>query len=135
MPVIGPFLADSAKGSKTPGVGIWVRRLLTVAPSTTKSPEQEGVSMFVSVLENMGKITGATAQMQTELFKKWFSLWPGVPGYPMGWTEQVQKVQKKWVEAVSEMLRRQRETVEAQFKAGQANIEKAFQVGEAKTPE
>jgi len=94
--------------------------------------------MFVSVLENMGKITGATAQMQTELFKKWFSLWPGVPGfpgYPTGWTEQFQKVQKKWVEAVSEILRRQRETVEAQFKAGQANIEKASQMGEARTPE
>jgi hypothetical protein len=94
--------------------------------------------MFAAVLENMGKISGATAQMQHELFKKWFSLWPGVPGfpgYPTGWTEQVQKVQKKWVEVVGELLRRQRETVEAQFKAGQANIEKAFQIGEAKTPE
>jgi hypothetical protein len=94
--------------------------------------------MFASVLENMGKISGATVQMQQELFKKWFSLWPGIPGipaYPTGWTDQVQKVQKKWVEAVSELLRRQRATVEAQFKAGQVNIEKAFQIGEAKTPE
>src|SRR5262245_6371742 len=107
-------------------------------------PEQEGVSMFVSVLENMGKITGATAQMQQELFKKWFSMWPGfpatpgtpfTPGIPPAWMEQAQKVQKRWAETVNELLRRQRETVEAQFKAGQVNIEKAFQIGEARTPE
>src|SRR5262245_4073605 len=94
--------------------------------------------MFIPVLESMGKITGATVDMQQEMFKKWFSLWPGfppVPGFPAAWGEQAVPFQKKWAEVVGEIIRRQRETVEAQFKAGQQNIEKAFQLSEAKSPE
>ena len=100
--------------------------------------------MFAPVLESASKIAGATVEMQQEMIRKWFSLWPGVPpmpgfpavpGCPPAWAEQAQKVQKRWAEAVSELIRRRRETVEAQFKAAQQNIEKAFQLGEAKTPE
>jgi broad specificity phosphatase PhoE len=103
--------------------------------------------MFIPVLESMGKITGATVEMQQEMFKKWFSIWPGmpmvpgipvipgIPASPAAWGEQVQKIQKRWAETVSELLRRQQETVETQFKAGQQNIENAFQIGEAKSPE
>ena len=100
--------------------------------------------MFVPVLESASKIAGATVEMQQEMIRKWFSLWPGVPpvpgfpavpGVPTAWAEQAQKVQKRWAEAVGELIRRRRETVEAQFKAAQQNIEKAFQLGEAKTPE
>jgi hypothetical protein len=106
--------------------------------------KREEVSMFVPVLESVGKIAGATVEMQQEMLKKWFALWPATPsfpgfpgfgGYPPAWAEQAQKVQKKWAEAVSELIRRRRETVESQFKVVQQNIEKAFQVGEAKTPE
>jgi len=86
----------------------------------------------------MGKITEATVGMQQEMFKKWFSLWPGIPAipnYPPSAPEQVKQFQKKWAETVNDLLKRHRETVETQFKAGQQNIEKAFQFGEAKTPE
>jgi hypothetical protein len=100
--------------------------------------------MFMPVFESMGKITGATMEMQQEMFKKWFSIWPGMqfnpfisgmPANPAVWGEKVQKIQKQWAETVRELLKRQRETVEGQFKVGQQNIEKAFQIGEAKTPE
>jgi broad specificity phosphatase PhoE len=100
--------------------------------------------MFIPVLESMGKIPGATVEMQQEMFKKWFSIWPGMsfnpvipgmPATPAAWGEQVQKIQKRWAEAVRELVRRKQETVEAQFKAGQQSIEKAFQIGEARSPE
>jgi len=94
--------------------------------------------MFIPVLESMGKITEATVGMQQEMFKKWFSFWPGIPAaptYPPVSGEQVKQLQKKWAETVTELLKRHRETVEVQFKAGQQNIEKVFQIGEAKTPE
>jgi hypothetical protein len=94
--------------------------------------------MFVPVLENMGKITGATVEMQHELFNKWLSMWPGVPvvpSYPSAWKEQVQRFRKRWAETVGELMKRQRETTEAQFKAGLQNIEKAFQIGEITNPE
>jgi hypothetical protein len=98
----------------------------------------EGRIMFMPVLESMGKITGATVDFQQEIYKKWFSMFPGVPGippYPAAYGEQVQRLQKKWVEIVSDLIRRQRESIDAQFKAGQQNIEKAFQIGEVKNPE
>jgi broad specificity phosphatase PhoE len=91
--------------------------------------------MFIQALESMGKVTDATVAMQQEMFKKWFSLWPGMAAYPPASAEQVERFQKKWAETVSELVRRQREVTETQFKAGMQNIEKAFQVGEAKTPE
>jgi hypothetical protein len=94
--------------------------------------------MFAPVLESMGKIAGATVDMQQEMFKKWFGIFPGIPGIPAGpaaYQEQVQKFQKHWTETVRELMRRQRETTEAQFKAGQQYIEKAFQIGEARNPE
>jgi len=94
--------------------------------------------MFIPVLESMSKITEATVGMQQEMFKRWFSFWPGVPtvpSYPRVSGEQVQQFQKKWAETVTELLKRHRETVETQFKAGQQNIETVFQLGEAKNPE
>jgi broad specificity phosphatase PhoE len=91
--------------------------------------------MFIQALESMGKVTDATVAMQQEMFKKWFSLWPGLAAYPPANAEQVERFQKKWAETVSELVRRQREVTEAQFKVGMQNIEKAFQVGEARSPE
>src|SRR5262249_22669611 len=72
---------------------------------------------------------------QQELFKKWFGLFPGLPGAPPAYGEQVKQFQTKWAEAVQETVKRQRDFTESQFKAGLENIEKAFQLGEAKTPE
>lgn len=91
--------------------------------------------MFDQVIESMRKATEATVQMQQEMFKKWVTLWPSVPGAQPAWGEQAQQFQKKWAETTTELLKRQRETAEAQFKVGLQNIEKAFQLGEAATPE
>ena len=94
--------------------------------------------MFMPVLESMGKISAATAEMQQELFKKWFSLFPTFPAGPTflaAWGDQMQRFQKRWAEVSGDLIRRQREVIEAQFKVGQQNIEKAFSVSEAKTPE
>jgi hypothetical protein len=103
--------------------------------------KKEGCSMFAPVLESMGKITTATVEMQQEMFRKWFSIFPGfsgmpgIPASPPAYGEQVKQFQKQWAETVRELIGRQRQTVETQFKAGQQYIEKAFQVGEARNPE
>jgi hypothetical protein len=91
--------------------------------------------MFIPLLESMGKMTGATVQMQQEMVKKWFSLWPGfaVSGYPS--EPDIQRFQKQWAEVIQEALKRQREVAEAQFKAGLQIIETSFKMGEIKTPE
>jgi hypothetical protein len=94
--------------------------------------------MFEPVFENLRKATEASIHMQQEMFKKWVSLWPGVPGTPtmpaVG-TEPFIKFQKKWTEFVGDMIKKQRETLEAQFSAGLRNIEEAFRLADAKDPE
>jgi len=94
--------------------------------------------MFVNVLENIGKVTGATVAMQQEIFKKWIGMFPGIPGVPtspQANPEQMEQFQKKWAETAGELFRRQKEVFEAQFKSGMENIETAFKVAEARSPE
>jgi hypothetical protein len=94
--------------------------------------------MFDQAFESLRKATEVGVQVQQEVFKKWLSLWPGVPAGAPLWGEQaqrVQQVQQKWAEIVSDLLKCQREGIEASFKTGLANIEKAFQLGEVKTVE
>jgi hypothetical protein len=94
--------------------------------------------MFDQVFENMRKATEMSIQMQQEMFKKWVSLWPGVPGMPtmpaVG-AESFIKVQKKWTEFVGEVVKKQRETLETHFSAGLRNIEEAFRLADTKNPE
>ena len=91
--------------------------------------------MFDEVFDNLRKATEATLQVQQELFKKWATQWPGPSPAQPGWTDQIQKFQKKWTEFVAELLKKQRETLDAQFSAGLKRIEEAFHVAEAKDPE
>src|SRR5262249_54300419 len=88
--------------------------------------------MFDPVFESLRKATETTVQMQQEMFKKFASLWPGVPGSQPAWTEQMQKFQKKWNEVFEETLKKQRDALETQFRAGLRNIEEAFRLAEAK---
>lgn len=90
--------------------------------------------MFDQVFDSLRKATEETVRLQQEMFKKWVSLWPGLP-LPGSWNEQAQEFNKKWTDAANEVLRRQRETMQSQFEAGLQNIEKAFQICEAKSGE
>jgi hypothetical protein len=91
--------------------------------------------MFDQVIESVRKTTEASVQAQQEMFKKWVSLWPGVPGSAPCGTEQAQQFRQQWAEVVNGLIQRQREGIEALFKLGLQNIEKAFQLGEVKTAE
>ncbi len=92
--------------------------------------------MFDQAFDSLKKATETSIAMQTEMFNKWVSMWPGtVPTATASWGDQVQKFQKRWAETVNELVRRQRELMETQFKAGMQNIEKAFQLGEVHTVE
>jgi hypothetical protein len=94
--------------------------------------------MFDQVLESLRKATEANVQVQQEMFRKWVSLFPGVPANAPLWGEQAQRFQqfqKQWAEIVTELIKRQREGVEASFKAGLQNIDKAYKIGEIKTVE
>jgi hypothetical protein len=94
--------------------------------------------MFDQVLESLRKATESSVQVQQELFRKWVSLWPGVPASAPLWGEQAQRFQQfqqQWAETVQELIRRQREGVETSFKLGLQSIEKAYQLGEVTTVE
>lgn len=91
--------------------------------------------MFELVFESLKKATEVSLQMQQETFKRWATLWPGVPGVPGTITEQAPKIQKKWAEFYEEALKKQRETLQAQFQAGLKHIEEAFRLAETKNPE
>jgi hypothetical protein len=90
--------------------------------------------MFKDVLENFRQATEATVHLQQEMFKKWITLWPSLPG-PATWQEQAKQVQKKWAETMGDLIKRQAELTDSQFRAGLSNLDKAFQVAEAKTTE
>src|SRR5262249_36092870 len=94
-----------------------------------------GTVMFEPVFESLKKATDATIQAQQEMFRKWVTLWPGLPLTPPPWGEQVQQFQKKWTEFVNEVVKRQCEALEAQFKTGLKNLEDAFRLAEVKSPE
>jgi hypothetical protein len=91
--------------------------------------------MFATVVEGFQKATEANLQFQQDMYKKWMSLWPGVPMYQDIPAEQAQKFQKKWGEFVSDLIKRQGEFIDAQFKHGVQNVEKVFEFGEIKSPE
>jgi hypothetical protein len=91
--------------------------------------------MFASAFDGFQKATEANLQFQQEMYKKWVSLWPGVPAYQNVPAEQVQKFQKKWGEFVSDLIKQQGEFIDAQFKQGVQSVEKFFQFGEIKSPE
>jgi arginyl-tRNA synthetase len=91
--------------------------------------------MFDQAFENLRKAAELNLQMQQEMFKKWTSLWPGVPGSPTTWTEPTQKFQKKWADFVGEVLKKQRQALEAEFSAGLKHLEESFRLEEAKDPE
>jgi hypothetical protein len=65
--------------------------------------------MFAPVLESASKIAGATVEMQQEMIRKWFSLWPTI------------ELWQKCVEAV-------RQASEAQLRDFQAAAEKWFEL-------
>ena len=91
--------------------------------------------MFEQVFENLRTVTESSIHMQQELFKKWVSVWPGLPVAPNGGGEKIQKAQKKWTEFTADLVKKERETLEAQFSAGLKSIEEAFRLVEAKQPE
>ncbi len=91
--------------------------------------------MYEQVFETFRKATESNVQMQQEMFKKWFGMWPGMPATLPAYGEKVKQFQKRWAESINETLQRQREFLETQFKVGLENIEKAFKLGEAKTSE
>src|SRR5262249_45173119 len=122
----------------------WVRHLLIRAadrrkgPTIPLSPSRRACPMFDQVLESLRKATEASVQVQQEMFKKWISLFPGVPAAAPLWGEQAQRFQQfqqQWAEIVKELIGRQREGIEQSFKLGLQNIEKAYHLGEVKTVE
>jgi hypothetical protein len=87
--------------------------------------------MFEPMFDNLRKATEMTIQIQQEMLKKWTTLLPNSPS-PAGWSEQVQRMQKKWVEIIEETLKKQREVLESQCNAGLKGLESAFDLADIK---
>ncbi len=86
------------------------------------------------IIDSVRKTTESSVALQQDLFRKWVSMWPGVPisVIPFG---GLAKFQKKWVEVLSELIQRENDTLAVQFKMGFGTIEKLFRLAEAKDPE
>jgi hypothetical protein len=91
--------------------------------------------MFEYVFDAVRRATEYNLQMQQEVFKKWFSLGPGLAAPPNVAVEEVGKVKKEWAEFTAEVVKKQRGTLESQFSAGLQVVEEACQLAEAKNPE
>jgi hypothetical protein len=91
--------------------------------------------MFDPIIDSLRKATESTMQVQQEMFKKWASLWPGMPTAPADWTEQMRRFQKNWTEFVEETLKKQRAALEGQFAVGRKNFEAALALTELKDPQ
>lgn len=91
--------------------------------------------MFEQVFDNLRTATETSMRLQQEAFKKWVTLWPGMPAPGNGAGEKIARFQKEWAEFVTGLIKKQRETLEAQFSAGMKTIEEAFKLGEVKAPE
>ena len=91
--------------------------------------------MFEQVFENLRMATESSIHLQQEMFKKWVTVWPGMPVAWNGGRDNIQKAQQKWTEFMAVLVKKERETLEAQFSAGLKNIEDAFRLAETKDPE
>lgn len=91
--------------------------------------------MIEPVFEALRRATEFNVQLQQEVFKKWFSLGPGLVAPPTGAAEQFGKVKKEWGAFTAELVKKQRGALESQFSAGLQVVEEAFQLAEAKDPE
>jgi hypothetical protein len=91
--------------------------------------------MFDQVFDSMRKATESTLQMQKELYARWASFWPGLPGLQPDWAAEAQKLQKRWAETVGELAKKQRASLEEQFQIGLRGLEGAFGVAEVKDVE
>jgi len=90
--------------------------------------------MIDPIIDSLRKATESTIQLQQEMFKKWASLWPGLPGSQPIWGEQVEKYQKAWTEFLEDILKKQRDGLETQFAAGRKNLEAMLKLAELKDP-
>jgi len=93
--------------------------------------------MFEQFFDSVRKVIDLNVQFQQDLFKRWTTMIPAVPGTPSAapWAEQIQKAQKKWAETLTELSKQQRETLEQQFAAGLKQIEEACRLTEIKDVE
>jgi hypothetical protein len=91
--------------------------------------------MFEYVFDAMRRATEFNIQTQQEVFKKWFSLGPGLGAAPEGVAEEFGKVKKEWAEFAAEVVKKQRGALESQFTAGLQVVEEACHLAEAKDPE
>jgi len=91
--------------------------------------------MIEPVFEALRRATEFNIQWQQEVFKKWFSLGPGLVAPPTGAAEQFGKVKKEWSAFTNELVKKQRGALESQFSAGLEIVEDAFHLAEARDPE
>jgi hypothetical protein len=86
------------------------------------------------IIDSVRKTTESSVALQQDLFRKWVSLWPGVPVsvIPFG---ELQKIQKKWVDVLGELFQRENDAMAVQVKMGFGTIEKLMHLAEAKAPE
>jgi hypothetical protein len=79
--------------------------------------------MFHQVIDNLGKATDITLQMQQEMLHTWAGPYPGgPPGAP-------------WAEILADLIKKRCELLQVQFGAGLQSVEEVFLLTLARNPE
>lgn len=94
----------------------------------------EGTTLFEGVYQNVRNAAEANLKMQQDVFRQWFTLWPGLPKPQEGWVDKVQDFQKECAQTISGLARKHREVLERQYQAALESLDEALRVTESKNP-
>ena len=70
---------------------------------------EESTTLFEGVYQNVRNAAEANLKMQQDVFRQWFTLWPGLPEPQEGWVDKVQDFQLAlayWIHQTFDFWRR-----------------------------
>jgi len=98
--------------------------------------QTESVSnVFEQVFDSLRKTAESNIEMQQEMFRQWYSRWPGFPEPQSAWVERAQKFQKEWANTVKDLLTKHREVLDEEYRLATESLEEAFRLAESSDPQ
>lgn len=92
-------------------------------------------NVFEQVFDSLRKTAESNIEMQQEMFRQWYSRWPGFPEPQSAWVERAQKFQKEWANTVKDLLTKHREVLDEEYRLATESLEEAFRLAESSDPQ
>lgn len=92
-------------------------------------------NVFEQVFDSLRKTAESNIEMQQEMFRQWYSRWPGFPEPQNAWVERAQKFQKEWANTVTDLLAKHREVLDEEYRLAIESLEEAFRLAESSDPQ